>query len=97
MSRLDVKAAQSQEDVEEEYESEVEREDEYNESDVEFNVDSEPEKDETEEELEHLVFGDSAGFREWLKSFPQQEATEGTDEQVGTGLEGLDDADVGQS
>jgi len=67
------------------------------ESDVEFKLDGEPEKDDTEAELERLVFGDSAAFREGLKDFAleQQEADE-EDEQP-SGLEGLDDADVGQA
>lgn len=95
MSRLSEMAAQSRQDAEEEDVAEIEEEYEDNESDVEFNVESEPEKDETEEELEHLVFGDSAGFRERLKSFPQQEISVGAEDLEGTGLEGLDDADVG--
>ncbi|KAK3710961.1 U3 snoRNP protein [Vermiconidia calcicola] len=63
-------------------------------SDVEFELDGEPEKDETEEELEHLVFGDSAGFREGLKKFRQGEQKEEEETLAGTGLEGLDDADL---
>ena len=66
-------------------------------SEVEFEPESEPEKDETEEELEQLVFGDSAGFRERLKSFGQVAAEDSEDAQQTTGLEGLDDADVGQA
>ena len=66
-------------------------------SEVEFEVGSEPEKDDTEEELEQLVFGDSAGFRERLKDFQQQDGKEHEEEQDTTGLEGLDDADVGQA
>jgi hypothetical protein len=96
MSRLSAKVAQSQEDVEDEDVAEV-VDDDYEESDVEFNMESEPVKDETEEELEQLVFGDRAGFRERLKSFPQQNTLEGAAEQEGTGLEGLDDAEVGQA
>ncbi|KAK3697061.1 U3 snoRNP protein [Vermiconidia calcicola] len=63
-------------------------------SDVEFELDGEPEKDETEEELEHLVFGDSVGFREGLQKFRQGEQKEEEETLVGTGLEGLDDADL---
>ncbi|KAF7185774.1 putative U3 small nucleolar RNA-associated protein 18 [Pseudocercospora fuligena] len=62
------------------------------ESDVEIVVDGEMEKDETEEELERLVFGDSAGFREGLKDFDAEEVEE--QEEDGTGLEGLDDAQL---
>lgn len=74
-------------------ESEVEQE-----SDVEINVDGEPEKDETEQELERLVFGDSAGFRDGLREGSDEEAEDdGEEEDEGvTGLEGLDDAQVGQ-
>ena len=96
MSRWNAQAAQSQEDAEEEDVSEV-AEDDYDEPDVDFDMESEAEKDETEEELEQLVFGDRAGFRERLKGFPQQDALEGAAEQDGTGLEGLDDAEVGQA
>ena len=66
-------------------------------SDVEFELDDEPEKSETEEELEKLVFGDSAGFRETLKSsaLAEEDLIESEDEI--TGLEGLNDADVGQA
>ncbi|KJX92726.1 small nucleolar ribonucleoprotein complex subunit [Zymoseptoria brevis] len=59
------------------------------ESEVEIKVDGEIEKDETEEELERLVFGDSAGFKAGLKDF-DEEGEAG--EEDGTGLEGLDDA-----
>ena len=38
-------------------------------SDVEFVTEAELEKDEAEEELERLVFGDSEGFREGLRDF----------------------------
>ena len=67
-------------------------------ADVEIKVDGEIEKDETEEELERLVFGDSAGFREGLRDFSleEEEGAEGEDEAPG-GLEGLDDAQVGQT
>jgi len=63
------------------------------ESDVEFVLDGEVEKDETEQELERLVFGDSAGFRAGLAQV-EEDVEAGADEE--TGLAGLDDADVGQ-
>ncbi|GAB7365044.1 hypothetical protein MBLNU230_g5825t1 [Neophaeotheca triangularis] len=57
---------------------------------------SELEKDAAEEELEHLVFGDSAGFREGLRDFGLTEEEEfETEEGAGndtTDLAGLDDA-----
>ena len=65
--------------------------------DVESDSDEEPELDETEAELERLVFGDSAGFREALKQFGQEEQDGGLEAEQVTGLEGLDDADVGQA
>lgn len=62
---------------------------------------SELEKDAAEEELEHLVFGDSAGFREGLRDFGLTEEEEfETEEGAGndtTDLAGLDDAAVGQT
>ena len=62
------------------------------------------EKDETELELEKLVFGDAAGFHEGLRSH-QEDAfptkldinSEGEDDSAqdeDEGLEGVDDADV---
>jgi U3 small nucleolar RNA-associated protein 18 len=96
MSRLAASSARSQEDEVESDVSVVE-EDEYNDSEMQSDAEGEMEKDETEEELEHLVFGDSAGFRERLKSFPQDDAAGVEDEQDMTGLEGLDDAEVGQA
>jgi U3 small nucleolar RNA-associated protein 18 len=66
-------------------------------SDVEFVTEAELEKDEDEEELERLVFGDSEGFREGLRDF---KLDDGEDEEDGEasdaqdGLEGMDDADV---
>jgi U3 small nucleolar RNA-associated protein 18 len=65
-------------------------------SDVEFVTDGDREKDEAEEELERLVFGDSEGFREGLKDFKlnDEDAEEGEDGDAQGGLEGLDDADV---
>lgn len=67
-------------------------------SDVEINVDGVPEKDETEEELERLVFGDGAGFRAALARTSVDEDAEAQDQDDDgmTGLEGLDDAQVGQ-
>jgi len=65
-------------------------------SDVEFVTNGDMEKDEAEEELERLVFGDSEGFREGLKDFRlnDEEDEEGEDSDAQGGLEGLDDADV---
>ena len=61
-------------------------------------------KDETELELEKLVFGDEAGFHEGLRShregaFPTKlgvdtEDEEDTAQDKDQGLEGLDDGDV---
>ena len=70
-------------------------------SDVEFQLDGEPERDETERELERLVFGDSAGFREGLDNATlDDEVSEPEDEEdeegQPSGVEGLDDAAVGQ-
>ena len=96
MSRLKAQSMQPHEEVEETAVPVVEEE-EYSDSEVESDTGSQLEKDETEEELEHLVFGDSAGFRERLRSFPQEDAAEGADDENITGLEGLDDAEVGQA
>jgi U3 small nucleolar RNA-associated protein 18 len=66
----------------------------------EYGDDGEPELiDEDELELERLVFGDSAGFREGLKGFTgdkarREEVVDDSLEDGATGLEGLDDADV---
>lgn len=59
--------------------------------------DEESEKDETEIELERLVFGDSAGFREGLQGSALATREDEEDEEQATGLDGLDDADVGQA
>ena len=96
MSRLKVRDMQSREEAEE-TDVPVVEEEEDSESEVESDADSELEKDEAEEELEHLVFGDSAGFRERLRSFPQEDTAAGEDDENITGLEGLDDAQVGQA
>lgn len=68
-------------------------------SDVEFVTEGELEKDDAEEELERLVFGDSEGFRDGLRDFKLDdgEADEGEEEDgdAENGLEGMDDADVG--
>ena len=70
--------------------------DEADDSDVEIRI--EQEKDETEQELERLVFGDSAGFRRGFEDVALQDsADEDVEEGENTGLEGLDDADVGQT
>lgn len=58
---------------------------------------SEVEKSETEEELERLVFGDVDGFRTNLKGFESEQVELDGTANEGTGLEGLDDADVGQA
>ena len=64
---------------------------------VEFEVDGEAEKSETEEELERLVFGDASAFRQGLKDFAGQVGEEEEAVHGSTGLEGLDDADVGEA
>ncbi|KAI5363876.1 putative U3 small nucleolar RNA-associated protein [Septoria linicola] len=68
---------------------------EEDESEAEIVVDGEIEKDETEEELERLVFGDSVGFRDGLRDFDREdEQDEAADNDATTGLEGLDDAQL---
>lgn len=74
-----------------------------------FGSDDPVEKDETEVELEKLVFGDDAGFLEGLKSHRQEvarsevdqleEVAEGKDTSADEdeGLEGIADADVKSS
>lgn len=67
------------------------------------NEETEYERDSEEEELERLVFGDAAGFRQGIKEFKtSEELAKGkelvladTNMDAGTGLEGIDDADVG--
>jgi hypothetical protein len=66
--------------------------------------DVESDKDSTEEELERLVFGDSAGFRDNIRSFRDSGslargkelvlAEDGEEHEDGTGLEGLADQDL---
>jgi U3 small nucleolar RNA-associated protein 18 len=66
-------------------------------SDVEFVTEAELEKDEDEEELERLVFGDSEGFREGLRDFKLddgEDEDDGGESDAQDGLEGMDDADV---
>lgn len=58
--------------------------------------DDEDYKDETEIELERLIFGDSAGFRKGLKGGALQ-AQDEHDEEDEMDMNGLDDADVGQA
>ena len=67
------------------------------ESDIEIEVDGDEGIDETEQELERLVFGDSAGFREGLRDFAlhRQESESEESEEAAADMEGLDDADVG--
>lgn len=57
------------------------------------------EKDATEEELEKLVFGDSIGFREGIKSFTLEAnrldgGSDGEEVSEGSVLEDVADADV---
>ena len=92
MSRLNAEAAEQQKSAEHRIQvDEVDDE----ESDVEFELDGEPENDDTEDELERLVFGDSAGFREGLKDVESGEEVGDERDAETTGLEGFDDADVG--
>lgn len=95
MSRLNAEPVRRQDDDYDDLDSEDMEENEA--SEVEFEVDAELEKDETEEELEQAVFGDSVGFRERLRSFVPEDGEGGKDSKQATGLEGLDDADVGQA
>lgn len=80
------------------YDEDDEQDDESDvESDVEIEVgDGELEKDEAEEELERLVFGDSSGWREGLRDSAPGEGEEQEQDDGTTGLEGLDNAQVGQ-
>lgn len=94
MSRLNGEAASRPESVEEPAQTVLDEDEDESEEDAE--LDGEAEKDETEEELERLVFGDSIGFREGLKDFALGEAEDERYAEA-TGLEGLDDADVGQA
>lgn len=81
----------------------------FDDSDPSFEgIDSEEseEKDETELELEKLVFGDEAGFQEGLNAYKReshpidQDGIEGDQrgddqhEELGEGIEGVDDADL---
>ncbi|QIW98748.1 hypothetical protein AMS68_004266 [Peltaster fructicola] len=61
-------------------------------SEVDFILDGEIEKDDTEKELERLVFGDAAGLKEGFKDFNLVDDELDTIGQ--TGLEGLADADL---
>ena len=101
MSRLLVEEANDEAHIEQPRSSERNAIEE-DEVDVESEVDSEPEKDATEEELERVVFGDSAGFREGLGNWALEEEEEEEEEEESegndtSGLEGLDNADVGQA
>ncbi|KAK5119433.1 hypothetical protein LTR85_007533 [Meristemomyces frigidus] len=63
------------------------------ESDVDIVLDGELEKDDVEEELERLVFGDGAGFREGLRDVALGDVESADeDEEADTGFGGLDDA-----
>lgn len=64
-------------------------------SDVNVQLDVESDMSEAEEELERLVFGDAAGFRKNLKELARGNVDEDVLAEGTTGLEGLDDADVG--
>ncbi|CAK3910498.1 WD40 repeat [Lecanosticta acicola] len=65
------------------------------ESDVDIEVgDGEIEKDEAEEELERLVFGDSAGWREGLRDIALEDRETQEEDDGTTGLEGLDNAQL---
>jgi hypothetical protein len=101
---------QSEEDDDDDGE-EVDRDDEEEDADVEMDEANDDDEEDYEDqeseqigedelELERLVFGDSAGFRENLKGFTGDKARRGevADDSLEdgvTGLEGLDDADVG--
>lgn len=92
MSRADPVVLERQSDEQEHSSDNGEAEED---SDVDFQLDVEEEKSEAEEELERLVFGDTAGFKENLRSSALASAQlEDSDDGI-TGLEGLDDADVG--
>lgn len=69
--------------------------DEGMEQDIEEVEDDESKKDDAEMELERLIFGDSAGFRDGLKGSAL--AAQEDEDEDGAGLDGLDDADVGQA
>jgi hypothetical protein len=94
MSRLEVTEETSPQSDGESEELDFNVEENNDDSDIQIEVDNEVEKDESEEELEQLVFGDSKGFRSGLKTFTleQEDAAE-----VSTGIEGLNDAEVGQA
>lgn len=66
-------------------------------SDIEFAIDEDAEKSETEEELERIIFGDSAGFRQGLKNSALERVDQEESSDDATGLEALADADVGQA
>ncbi len=70
-------------------------EQEESDSDVEIEVEEEIQKDDTEQELERLVFGDRAGFKDSLAKFSAEQTVAIPETDENTGLEGLDDADVG--
>ncbi|KAK4548952.1 hypothetical protein LTR36_008725 [Oleoguttula mirabilis] len=65
------------------------------ESDVDIVLDGEPAKDDVEQELERLVFGDSVGFRDGLRDVALVEGESADEDEEGaTGFQGLDDADL---
>jgi hypothetical protein len=65
------------------------------ESAVDFVMGGEPEKDEEELELERVLFGDSAGFRQGLGQIAAIDDEPAGEDEGTTGLQGLEDADVG--
>lgn len=71
--------------------------DEGMEDEYESGGDEVSDKDDTELELERLVFGDSAGFREGLQSSALADRAVEEDDGEAAALDGLDDADVGQA
>lgn len=64
------------------------------ESDIESLANDEVEKDATELELERLVFGDSAGFRDGLRVLEVEDGSVDDDVDQIKGLEGLDDTQL---
>lgn len=66
-------------------------------SDVDFVLDGEPPKDETEQELERLVFGDAAGVLDGINNFGQAIGEEDADlgRKDQEQLIALNDAEVG--
>lgn len=74
--------------------SEDDEEDRVFEDEDEVMSDASEEKDEAEQELERLVFGDSEGFKDELKSFRNGTYTLEDDEEDEDDHAGIADADV---